>query len=315
MPHVSLNITCKHDRVILCNSGSPQVLRNGYAFATLAAFPVLYVWRCGTHAVCCCSPTPTLLQDTYFTLMPAYQGLPSLDVVKFKRVLFGGFPCYHSSGTTPLAPAFDRVLQLGDASASQSPLSFGGFGSLLRHLPRLSGAISHALQDDKLSQRDLSWIHPYQPSLSAAWLFQRSMSLQVGQLHQQETGQPGQQGGAVYPATVAGSGQQQHTASESAANTSSCSSGGKASTAAAAGSGSKRPRWLQLPADHINALLGANFTAMAFLGQRVLKPFLQDTLQLGPLAATMAGMMFVKPLVIARVFVQVRLQMPLGLLE
>lgn len=286
-----------------------------------------------------CAPTfasaaaPHPLQDTYFTLMPAYQGLPSVDAVKFKRVLFGGFPCYHSSGTTPLAPAFDRVLQLGDASASQSPLSFGGFGSLLRHLPRLSGAINHALQDDRLSQKDLSWIHPYQPSLSAAWLFQRSMSLQVGQLQQQGGGQQGSAAtdadstrsdrvgasgagpaaaGAVAagsPAAVAGSGQQ--TVAHPAANAGS----GKASTAAAAGSGSKRPRWLQLPANHINALLGANFTAMAFLGQRVLKPFLQDTLQLGPLAATMAGMMFVKPLVIARVFVQVRLQMPLGLLE
>jgi hypothetical protein len=99
-----------------------------------------------------------------------------------------------------------------------------------------------------------------------------------------------------------------------AANAGSSSSSKDAATAAA-GSGSKRPRWLQLPADHINALLGANFTAMAFLGQRVLKPFLQDTLQLGPLAATMAGMMFVKPLVIARVFVQVRLHVCLGYLE
>lgn len=70
-----------------------------------------------------------------------------------------------------------------------------------------------------------------------------------------------------------------------------------------------QPSWLHklllLPVDHINALLDANFTVMSFLGQRVLKPFLQDTLQLGPLAATMFGMMFVKPLVISRVFGQV----------
>jgi hypothetical protein len=30
---------------------------------------------------------------------------------------------------------FDRLLQLVDASAAQSPLSFGGFGTMLRHLP------------------------------------------------------------------------------------------------------------------------------------------------------------------------------------
>jgi lycopene cyclase CruP len=68
--------------------------------------------------------------------------------------------------------------------------------------------------------------------------------------------------------------------------------------------------WLQqlalLPNNHINALLGANFGVMLLLGQRVLKPFLQDTLQLLPLALTMTGMMFAKPLVISRVLLQVR---------
>ncbi len=47
---------------------------------------------------------------------------------------------------SPLKPAWDRVLQIGDASGIQSPLSFGGFGALTRHLPRLHGAISQALQ-------------------------------------------------------------------------------------------------------------------------------------------------------------------------
>jgi hypothetical protein len=39
---------------------------------------------------------------------------------------------------SPLPAAFDRVLQVGDASGIQSPVSFGGFGSLTRHLGRLS---------------------------------------------------------------------------------------------------------------------------------------------------------------------------------
>lgn len=38
-----------------------------------------------------------------------------------------------------------------------------------------------ALADDRLARSDLSWLHPYQPSLSASWLFQRSMSFGVGQ--------------------------------------------------------------------------------------------------------------------------------------
>lgn len=200
-------------------------------------------------------------QDTYFTLMPAYQGLPSLESVKFKRVLFGGFPCY--SSTTPLGPGFERVLQLGDASASQSPLSFGGFGSMLRHLGRLSGAVGHALREDRLSKQDLAWVHPYQPSLSAAWLFQRSMSVQVGQTQQQQQS-------ASAAATAA------DAAPAAAAATAASSSSGQPSSSA---------WWRQLlllPASHINALLGANFTAMAILGQRVMKPFLQDTLQVRP---------------------------------
>jgi lycopene cyclase CruP len=57
------------------------------------------------------------------------QGVP-LEQLKFKRVLFGAFPCY--PGASPLPPAFDRVLQIGDAAAGQSPLSFGGFGSMVR---------------------------------------------------------------------------------------------------------------------------------------------------------------------------------------
>ena len=123
-------------------------------------------------------PTFEQLLDAYFQLLPDYQKVP-LEQLGFKRVLFGGFPSY-SNG--PLQPGFDRVLQLGDASACQSPLSFGGFGSMLRHLSRLSEAISHALREDKLKQKDLALIHPYQPSLAAAWLYQRAMGFKVGQV-------------------------------------------------------------------------------------------------------------------------------------
>ena len=51
------------------------------------------------------------LQDIlnrYFTLLPQYQGV-ALEELKFKRVLFGGFPCYED---VPLQPGFDRVLQV-----------------------------------------------------------------------------------------------------------------------------------------------------------------------------------------------------------
>jgi lycopene cyclase CruP len=58
----------------------------------------------------------------------------------------------------------------------QSPLSFGGFGSLLRHLPRLVQGLHLALKDNYLSQSDLQLLLPYQPNLSVTWLFQQVMS-------------------------------------------------------------------------------------------------------------------------------------------
>ncbi len=45
-----------------------------------------------------------------------------------------------------------RILQIGDASGIQSPLSFGGFGALMRHARRLVGALDDALTSDMLTK-------------------------------------------------------------------------------------------------------------------------------------------------------------------
>ena len=45
--------------------------------------------------------------------------------------------------------------QVGDASASQSPLSFGGFGSMLRHLRRLTDGLDQALRQNMLARGNL----------------------------------------------------------------------------------------------------------------------------------------------------------------
>ena len=45
-----------------------------------------------------------------------------------------------------------RVLQVGDASGIQSPLSFGGFGALTRHLSRLTAAVKEALEADMVDR-------------------------------------------------------------------------------------------------------------------------------------------------------------------
>jgi lycopene cyclase CruP len=118
----------------------------------------------------------TLFED-YLNLMPEYQSV-ELNHLKFQRALFGFFPSYRQS---PLKTPWNRVLPVGDSSGNQSPLSFGGFGSMLRHLQRLTLGIHEALQTDQLSAKALSLLQPYQPSLAVTWLFQKAMSVGVNQ--------------------------------------------------------------------------------------------------------------------------------------
>jgi lycopene cyclase CruP len=115
--------------------------------------------------------------EDYWRLLPQYQGV-ELTQLEFQRALFGFFPCYRHS---PLPSSWDRILHIGDSSGSQSPLSFGGFGAMIRHLKRLTDGIHGALQTDLLHRRALTWLQPYQPNLSVTWLFQRTMSARVDQ--------------------------------------------------------------------------------------------------------------------------------------
>ncbi|MEO1070317.1 MAG: FAD-binding oxidoreductase, partial [Cyanobacteria bacterium J06638_6] len=117
------------------------------------------------------------LFEEYWQLLPEYQQV-SLEELQVKRALFGFFPCYRHS---PLQYPWGRSLAVGDSSGSQSPLSFGGFGAMIRHLERLVRGIDEALASDCLTATALGALQPYQPNLSVTWLFQRSMSVGVDQ--------------------------------------------------------------------------------------------------------------------------------------
>ncbi|WP_375478739.1 FAD-binding oxidoreductase [uncultured Nostoc sp.] len=117
------------------------------------------------------------LFEEYLRLLPEYQGV-ELSKLKFQRALFGFFPTYRQS---PLKTPWNRILPAGDSSGSQSPLSFGGFGAMVRHLKRLTYGISEALETEQLSAKALALLQPYQPSLTVTWLFQRAMSVGVNQ--------------------------------------------------------------------------------------------------------------------------------------
>jgi lycopene cyclase CruP len=183
-------------------------------------------------------PSLEQLFERYMQTLPAYQGVP-LDQVQAQRALFGLFPSYRQS---PLALPWPRMLAVGDSSGCQSPLSFGGFGAMLRHLPRLSEGIHEALGCDALSVADLALLQPYQPNLSVTWLFQRAMSVQPHQ---------------------------------------------------------------SLSPNQINELLSVVFRAMEALGDPVLKPFLQDVVQFGPLYRTLIQVSLQAPRLIPKIVQQV----------
>ena len=121
-------------------------------------------------------PSLEYFMNEYLRLLPEYQGI-ELKELDFKRFLFGFFPAYKNS---PIKLPFDRILPVGDSAGGQSPVSFGGFGAMIRHLKRLTEGIDQALTTDSLSSRELALLQPYQPNISVTWLFQQTMSVEVG---------------------------------------------------------------------------------------------------------------------------------------
>jgi lycopene cyclase CruP len=122
-------------------------------------------------------PSLEFLFEEYLRLLPEYQGV-ELSQIDFKRVLFGFFPSYQDS---PIRMHWNRILPVGDSSGSQSPVSFGGFGSMVRHLKRLTEGVHEALEYDAVTRNALAQLQPYQPNIAVTWLFQRAMSVGIDQ--------------------------------------------------------------------------------------------------------------------------------------
>jgi len=176
----------------------------------------------------------------YLSYLPQYQNV-DIQEITLQRALYGFFPSYKRS---PLQTAWDRILQVGDSSGSQSPLSFGGFGALMRHLPRLVEGIDMALQGNFLAEADLRLLQPYQPNLSVTWLFQKAMRIEIGSNYNPQA---------------------------------------------------------------VNDLLAVTFAVMDNLGDRILKPFLQDVVQFPALTQTLWGIVLADPILVSKIAIQVGL--------
>ena len=118
------------------------------------------------------------LYEDFFRILPEYRRC-DLEQLVWKKATFGYIPGRFRGGPLPLV---NRVLLIGDAAAMQSPLSFTGFGSLVRNLPRLTDLSDTALRHDLLTGSDLAQIRAYQGNAAITWLFSRGMMIPTGQI-------------------------------------------------------------------------------------------------------------------------------------
>lgn len=112
------------------------------------------------------------LFEDYFTLLPTYKR-PGRTFRHVKPV-YGYIPARHSLRRQE-APLLRGVLPIGDSAAQQSPLTFCGFGSHVRNLPRTTSLLREALCHDLLEPRHLHPISAYQVNVSLNWVFSRFM--------------------------------------------------------------------------------------------------------------------------------------------
>jgi lycopene cyclase CruA len=110
------------------------------------------------------------LFERYFELLPTYRAMP--DGARHLKPVFGYIPARHGrTGRT----AGRGLLCLGDSAAGQSPLTFCGFGSFVRHIGRVAALADYAFRHGLLEEHHLRAISPHQANLRVAWVFSRFM--------------------------------------------------------------------------------------------------------------------------------------------
>lgn len=106
------------------------------------------------------------LFEAYFRKLPDYKK-PGEDFA-IERPVYGIIPAYfHDGFGCTRVIAADRILMLGDAATLGSPLTFCGFGSMVRNLERLAEGLECALGEGSLSAERLCTISAYEPNVAA----------------------------------------------------------------------------------------------------------------------------------------------------
>ncbi len=116
------------------------------------------------------------LFEDYFALLPTYKR-PGANFRHIKPV-YGFIPARHhlDGSVTEQARVARGLLSVGDAAARQNPLTFTGFGSFVRHLPRATKGLHDLLQQDELEAAPLAELSAGQQNLSAMWVMSRFLT-------------------------------------------------------------------------------------------------------------------------------------------
>jgi len=97
------------------------------------------------------------LYERFFTTLPRYKSGPA----RVEKATYGFIPAYTRLRPMPVSPSA-RVLLVGDAAGRHSPLTFCGFGSMIRSFLPVADRLRACLDDNRLGQRDLErcWKEP-----------------------------------------------------------------------------------------------------------------------------------------------------------
>ncbi|MCS6912777.1 MAG: lycopene cyclase [Myxococcales bacterium] len=100
------------------------------------------------------------LYERFFATLPRYKR----GELRLVRPTYGFIPAYSRLRPMPVAPR-DRVLLVGDAASRHSPLTFCGFGSMIRSFLPVSEGVLRCLERDDLSRRALQAVWGEPPAL------------------------------------------------------------------------------------------------------------------------------------------------------
>ncbi|MEI8102209.1 MAG: hypothetical protein WCG61_01615 [Chlorobium sp.] len=106
------------------------------------------------------------LFETYFETLPEYKR-QGKDFV-LHRPVYGIIPAYYHDGfDRKREVADDHIIMFGDAASLGSPLTFCGFGSMVRNLHHLTADLEQALCDNQLTKKHLEKINAYEPNVAS----------------------------------------------------------------------------------------------------------------------------------------------------